>query len=213
MRANIVNRAMEIISLADRSNDSFRFQQNAKFSTYLSNAKTNLSSKNKYTQDSPQHEPSVNLNHLSRLDSYEPTNQELSKDIIQQDFDDFVYEDYIIELIYPNHTSFREIYDELAEVNLVDLPELIKKIVNELVRIANKRKIFIDEDKIYDLLFSRNKMDLAMKFFKKNIVDLDISDEKIIRIYDKVEIDENYNYDIAVKEIDKFMNFVELLSA
>lgn len=213
MRANVVNRAMEIISLAERSNDSFSFEQNAKFSTYLNNAKTNLNSKNKYTQGSHQHKPSVNLSHLRGLDSYEPTNQELSKETIQQDFDDFVYEDYIIELIYPNHISFREIYNELSEVDFVDLPKLIKRIVNESVRIADKRKIFIDGDKMYNFLFSKHNINLAIKFLKNNVVDLDISNEKIIRIYDKIKIEENYNYDVAVKEVNKFVNFVELLSA
>lgn len=79
----------------------------------------------------------VHLDKPRERDGYEAG--ELYKGIIKKGAK-FIYEDYIIKLIYTDNESFRKVYDKLEQVDYLNLSITIEEIIQNITLIAVKKR-------------------------------------------------------------------------
>lgn len=167
---------------------------------------SSLSMTNKYSSKYAE----TNQDKLFKRDSYEPSL--ISEEILKSE-DDFIYEDYIINLISSENKNFKNVYNELKNVEYIDLPMAVEQVANKLTSACEIRKMYVVYNDVYSLLFNYHKKELATNLFRKEVIDLNITDDKILKIYGKIEKHGKYNLKIALEEVKDFRRVVDVLSA
>ena len=206
MKVDAINRAMELINLANKSDTNFDFKRKQKTLTKFDN-KTNANLK----QDNQQFAQDEDGIRQVLSPGYQVDHSGLFREIVKLG-DNFVYEDYLIKMIYSSDKEFKKLYNKVNDVNFLSLPVLIEEISEELIRLCDERRIYISEEKIYNHLLQKYKYTLALEYFFDNVVDVKFNDEKVLKIYKKLEKHNDYTKEEAEKEIWTFANLVNLLA-
>lgn len=114
------------------------------------------------------------------------------------------------------YKGFNEEFESLKEVKLLNLPNEIDEFVNRVeiyeANPVNKVDYEINRYHLYNEIFTELRHKAALTHFKENVKDLIIGDDRIIKVYMRLEEDWVSNCEDATDEVNKFHKFTNLLA-
>ena len=113
------------------------------------------------------------------------------------------------------YDEFEKKFNQLKSSKLVNLPNDVEEFINEVQMYEGNLENQVDHEvnryHLYNDVFTGLRHKAALIYFKTNVDDLDIDDERIIEVYKRMEEGWISNYEDAMDEIREFVRFTNLL--
>lgn len=113
------------------------------------------------------------------------------------------------------YDGFKEKFHQLENSKLVNLPNDIEEFINKVQMYEGNLENPVDHKvnryHLYNDVFTTLRHKAALIYFKTNVDDLDINDERIVEVYKRLEEGWISNYEDAMDEIREFVKFTNLL--
>ena len=110
------------------------------------------------------------------------------------------------------YKGFQEKFNDLQKTELIKLPENVENFVTETQAYEyTENKEETNRYHLYSEIFTDLRLEAALNHFRKNVQDVEISDEKIKVAYERLSEPWVSNYEDAEHEVKEFIKFVNLL--
>lgn len=122
----------------------------------------------------------------------------------------FNSEDEMIEFLL-KQKDFKDMYEKTKETDFKLLANDVHALAILIDEKSKEQDFHYNYYHTYNELFNRFRTDAAIKRFKSEVKDIELSDEKITEIYDKMKGDWISTPEYADEEIDEFSKLIYLL--
>lgn len=125
----------------------------------------------------------------------------------------FKTEEEIIDFLIQKSENLANLYKITFNSDLALLPYRVNVLSKLIGEESDKYNIDYNYHHIYNSLFKTFRVDLAILKFREIVNDVELSDEKIKRIYEKMEVDWCPGIETALEEVEDFIKFARLLAS
>lgn len=108
--------------------------------------------------------------------------------------------------------KLEDLYENVSNSNLEELVDNILIFINALKESNPHIHKILDNYHMFNSLFTTYRLQSAIKYTKENLSELELTDDKTIRIYNNFAGEWVSMEDVAEKEIQGFIEFIRILN-
>lgn len=125
----------------------------------------------------------------------------------------FKTEKEMIKFLIENSENFASLYKNTVRADFTLLPAYVDELSKLIGKESDKYNLHYNYHHTYNSLFKDFNVNSAILKFRNIVSDVELSDEKIKRIYKELEADWCPGADTALEEVEEFIKFARLLSS
>lgn len=125
----------------------------------------------------------------------------------------FHNEEEMVEFVIRHYDKFLNAYEKASQSSLTLLPAQVDVLCKMIEEESVKHNFHYNYHHAFNSLFKTFNINAAIRQFQRVVKDVELSDDKIERIYRKLEFDWVPDIDNALMEIEEFNRFISLLAS